>query len=58
MLALLLTGCSGVRVGSPDSLWLLWLVPATLVFYIYSFSERQNTCESANQYEKGFKDLT
>ncbi len=34
--ALLLTGCD-VKVGSTDSLWLLWLVPVTLAFYIYLF---------------------
>ncbi|MEE8368713.1 MAG: VWA domain-containing protein [Thermoanaerobaculia bacterium] len=36
-LAFIATGCSDIRIGSPSSLWLLWLVPATLVFYIYSF---------------------
>jgi Ca-activated chloride channel family protein len=36
-LALGIIGCTDVKVGSPNSLWLLWLVPATLVFYIYSF---------------------
>ena len=37
--AILLTGCSGgggIKIGSPESLWLLWLVPALLVFYIYA----------------------
>ncbi len=34
---LLLTGCSEVQVGDPPSLWALWLVPALLAFYIYSF---------------------
>ncbi len=37
LLLLLLTGCDDVKVGSTESLWLLWLVPATLAFYIYSF---------------------
>ena len=37
LLLLLLTGCDGVKVGSTESLWLLWLVPATLAFYIYAF---------------------
>ena len=32
-----LTGCDGVKVGSPESLWMLWLVPVTVVFYIYAF---------------------
>lgn len=36
-LALLLGGCAEVRVGSPDSLWLLWLFPVTLAFFIYVF---------------------
>ena len=35
--ALLLTGCDDVRVGSVESLWLLWLVPALLAFYVYAF---------------------
>lgn len=30
-------GCSDVRVGSPDSLWLLWLVPLVIAFQIYVF---------------------
>lgn len=33
---LLLTGCD-VQVGSTESLWLLWLVPLTLAFYVYVF---------------------
>ncbi len=37
LLLLLLTGCDDVRVGSTESLWLLWLVPATLAFYVYAF---------------------
>jgi Ca-activated chloride channel homolog len=39
---ILLTGCSGggIKIGSPESLWLLWLVPALLVFYIYAFRTR------------------
>ena len=36
-LFLLLTGCDDVKVGSTESLWLLWLVPATLAFYVYAF---------------------
>ncbi|MDY7095727.1 MAG: VWA domain-containing protein [Acidobacteriota bacterium] len=39
-LPLLLTGCSEVQVGSPDSLWLLWLIPLLLLFFIYSFRTR------------------
>jgi Ca-activated chloride channel family protein len=38
--ALALAGCGQVRIGSPDSLWLLWLVPALVVFFAYSFSAR------------------
>jgi Ca-activated chloride channel family protein len=26
-----------VKVGSPESLWLLWLVPLVLAFYVYAF---------------------
>lgn len=26
-----------IKVGSPESLWLLWLIPALLAFYIYAF---------------------
>ncbi len=37
VLGLLLAGCDDVRVGSTDSLWLLWLVPAMLTFFVYSF---------------------
>jgi len=33
----LLTGCAEVKVGSPDSLWLLWLVVGLLAFYVYVF---------------------
>lgn len=36
----LLAGCTDVQVGSPHSLWLLWLVPLLLVFFIYSFRTR------------------
>jgi Ca-activated chloride channel homolog len=28
---------SGVRIGNPQALWLLWLVPAVALFYLYSF---------------------
>jgi Ca-activated chloride channel family protein len=30
-------GCDAVQMGSPESLWLLWLVPALGGFFIYSF---------------------
>ncbi len=40
VLALPLGGCDQVRIGSPDSLWLLWLVPALALFFVYSFSTR------------------
>ncbi len=39
-LGLAISGCDAVRIGSPDSLWLLWLVPALAVFFVYSFSTR------------------
>jgi Ca-activated chloride channel family protein len=35
--SVLLAGCDDVKVGSPDSLWLLWLLPATLAFFVYTF---------------------
>jgi Ca-activated chloride channel family protein len=34
--ALLLAGCEA-RVGDARALWLLWLVPLVLAFYVYSF---------------------
>ena len=40
LLSLAVSGCAEVRVGSPESLWLLWLVPATLIFLIYAFRTR------------------
>jgi Ca-activated chloride channel family protein len=36
-LVLLSGGCADIRIGSPDSLWLLWLVPLVLAFQIYVF---------------------
>ena len=39
--ALALSGCDDVRVGSPDSLWLMWLIPALIAFYVYSFRKRR-----------------
>jgi Ca-activated chloride channel family protein len=36
-LLLVLGGCDDLRVGNPRSLWLLWLVPLTLMFFIYTF---------------------
>ncbi len=33
------TGCDA-RVGDPQALWLLWLVPLLLLFYVYSFRTR------------------
>ena len=35
-----LVGCADVRLGHPESLWLLWLVPATFVFLVYAFRTR------------------
>lgn len=37
--AFLLVGCE-VRTGRPDALWLLWLGPGLLLFYIYAFRTR------------------
>ncbi len=39
-LSLLLAGCDDVQVGSADSLWLLWLVPGLVAFYIYAFRSK------------------
>jgi Ca-activated chloride channel family protein len=36
-LNLVATGCQDVRVGSPSSLWLLWLVPLVVAFYVFTF---------------------
>jgi Ca-activated chloride channel family protein len=40
MLPLSTMGCDDVQVGSVDSLWLLWLVPALVVFYVYAFRRK------------------
>ena len=45
-LLLLTTGCADVRVGHPESLWLLWLVPATLAFFVYVFRTKARLLES------------
>lgn len=34
--ALLLGGC-GIKIGRPEALWLLWLAPLMLAFYVYVF---------------------
>ena len=41
----LLSGCSDVQVGSPHSLWLLWLVPLLLVFFVYAFRTKTRLLE-------------
>ena len=33
-------GCDEVRIGRPESLWLLWLLPALALFVVYSFTAR------------------
>ena len=33
----LLGGCADVRVGSPESLWLLWLLPLTIAFIVHVY---------------------
>ncbi len=38
-LLLLLGGCE-MRTGRPDALWLLWLGPTLLLFYVYAFRTR------------------
>jgi Ca-activated chloride channel family protein len=40
LVAPFLAGCEDVRVGHPDSLWLLWLLPLLLAFYLWSFLRR------------------
>jgi Ca-activated chloride channel family protein len=40
----LLAGCRDIqeiKIGRPEALWLLWLVPALLVFYIYVFRTKK-----------------
>ena len=37
--AFLVLGCE-VRTGRPDALWLLWLGPCLLLFYVYAFRTR------------------
>lgn len=37
LVPLLATGCAGVKIGSPESLWFLWSVPLLLAFFVYSF---------------------
>ena len=34
-----------MRLASPESLWLLWLVPAVAAFYLYSFRTRRRLLE-------------
>lgn len=36
-LVLVTAGCQDVRVGSPSSLWLLWLAPLMVAFYVFTF---------------------
>lgn len=31
-----------MRIGRPESLWLLWLVPAAAAFYLYSFRRKRH----------------
>jgi Ca-activated chloride channel family protein len=35
-----LTGCDDLRLGRPDALWLLWLLPALVVFQMWSARRR------------------
>ena len=43
--ALTASGCAGFEVGRPEALWLLWLVPALALFYIYSFRRKNRLLE-------------
>ncbi len=43
--ALVAAGCGDVRIGNPDALWLLWLVPALLAFYVYVFRAKTRLLE-------------
>lgn len=38
--AALATGCDDVRLGRPDALWLLWLVPAVVLFQVWGARRR------------------
>ncbi len=44
-LMLLTSGC-GVRLGEPELLWFLWLVPLTGLFFVYSFRKRRRLLET------------
>ncbi len=39
LLALALSGCD-LKLGNTDALWLLWLLPAVTLFYVYSFRSK------------------
>lgn len=41
LLSVSLGGCSEARLGRPESLWLLWLVPLLAAFFIYAFGARK-----------------
>ncbi len=43
--ALVAAGCGDVKIGSPGALWLLWLIPAVLAFYVYVFRTKTRLLE-------------
>ena len=40
-----LFGVAGIKMGRPEYLWLLWLVPALVVFYLFVFRSRRRLLE-------------
>ncbi len=43
--ALPAAGCADVKIGNPGALWLLWLIPALLAFYVYVFRTKTRLLE-------------
>ncbi len=51
VLALTQAGCAGARLGAPELLWLLWLVPVVAAFFVMSFRRRQVLLERFASHE-------
>jgi Ca-activated chloride channel homolog len=50
-----LSACNDVRIGRPDLLWVLWLIPVVLAFTIYSQRQKQRLLDkfiSADMFER------